>query len=329
MTNGCGTERDHKSMSDKTSAQNPASAKTAAGRSGRKATRTAEDRAALAHVLKALDLEKLEENLYRGPSIHTDWRRVYGGQVLGQALSAATKTVKAGRPAHSLHAYFLLAGDPLAPIVYDVEAIRDGGSFSTRRVKAIQHGRVIFVMSVSFHVLEDGFDHATASPDVPPPEDLIEMRELAERHADELDAHLVKYLTGPQPIDVRPIDLSRYTSLSPRDPKEYLWLRAREPLPAIDAVHASLLAYVSDFTLLQTALIAHGKSMSDPKIQLASLDHAMWFHRPFRADEWILYALDSPTAAGARGFSRGQFFDRNGTLIASTVQEGLMRQRTR
>ncbi|MEO1207471.1 MAG: acyl-CoA thioesterase II [Pseudomonadota bacterium] len=285
------------------------------------------DRQALKFVLAALDLEKLEENLFRGPSIHTDWRRVFGGQVLGQALSAAIKTVEADRHAHSLHAYFLLPGDPQAPIVYEVENLRDGGSFSTRRVKAIQHGKVIFVMSVSLQVREEGLTHTARAPEVPPPEDLTGIRELALAHEGELPPALVKYLTGPQPIDVRPIDLSRYTQRTPREPVEHMWLRARDRLPDTDAVHASLLAYVSDFTLLQTALLGHGRLMTDPEIQLASLDHAMWFHRPFRADEWILYSMDSPNAGGARGFSRGQFFTKDGLLIASTAQEGLMRVR--
>lgn len=288
----------------------------------------ATDRQALRFVLEALDLEKLEENLFRGPSIHTDWRRVYGGQVLGQALSAATKTVDEGRGAHSIHAYFLLPGDPKAPIVYEVENLRDGGSFSTRRVKAIQHGKVIFVMSVSLQIHEDGLSHAAPAPEVPPPEELTGIRELALTHQDQLPPALVKYLTGPQPIEVRPIDLSRYTTRNPREPVEHMWLRARDRLPDNGAVHVSLLAYASDFTLLQTALLGHGKLMTDPDIQLASLDHAMWFHRPFRADEWVLYTMDSPNAGGARGFSRGQFFTRDGLLIASTAQEGLMRVRT-
>ncbi len=290
----------------------------------------ARDVGALAHLLEALELEKLEENLYRGPSIHTDWRRVYGGQVLGQALSAAGKTVAADRAAHSLHAYFLLAGDPQAPIVYDVEALRDGGSFSTRRVKAIQHGRVIFVMSASFHIDEPGLAHMASPPDVPPPEDLTPLRDvLLAGGAEHLPKTIFRFLTGPQPLEIRPVDPTRFTSRTPRDPIERVWLKARAPLPDIQAVHACLLAYASDFSLLQTALIAHGKQMSDPDIQLASLDHAMWFHRPFRADDWILYAHDSPNAGGARGYSRGQLFDRNGVLIGSTVQEGLMRQRTR
>ncbi|MEL7048331.1 MAG: acyl-CoA thioesterase II, partial [Pseudomonadota bacterium] len=245
----------------------------------------------------------------------------------GQALSAAIKTVSGDRLAHSLHGYFLLPGDPKAAIVYDVENVRDGGSFSTRRVKAIQHGRVIFVMSVSLHIQEAGLEHSCRPPDVPPPESLTGMRELAQRCEDQLPPRLFRYLAGPQPIEFRPIDLSRYTKRDPREPVEHLWLRARDPLPDDPAVHVSLLAYASDFTLLQTALLSHGRVMSDPDIQLASLDHAMWFHRPFRADQWILYTMDSPISGGARGFSRGQFFSQTGELLASTMQEGLMRVR--
>lgn len=287
------------------------------------------DQTALKRLLQALQMEKLEENLFRGPSIHTDWRRVYGGQVLGQALSAAAQTVPDDRMAHSLHAYFLLAGDPQAPIVYDVEALRDGGSFSTRRTRAIQHGKVIFVMSASFHIHEDGLDHASPPPDVPGPDGLRTLREILTENKSSLPKTILNFLTGPQPIEIRPVDPTRFLSREPREPIERVWLRASAELPNNQAVHASLMAYASDFSLLQTALLAHGRQMSDPDIQLASLDHAMWFHRPFRADQWLLYAHDSPTSSGSRGYSRGQLFTESGKLIASTVQEGLMRVRTR
>jgi acyl-CoA thioesterase II len=283
---------------------------------------------ALANLLAILDLEPLEENLFRGRSPQQGWQRVYGGQVLGQALVAAVRTVPAERIAHSLHAYFLLAGDPARPIVYNVERVRDGGSFTTRRVTAIQHGRAMFVMSVSFHVAEAGLDHQNAMPEVPPPEDLPSEQQLTAKLLAYLPENMKSYWERERPIEMRPVDVSRYFARERRAPEQAIWMRASGRLPDAFPLHQCVLAYASDFTLLDTALIAHGKLMFDKGMQLASLDHALWFHRPFRADEWLLYAQDSPSSHGARGFCRGNVFTRDGVLIASVCQEGLMRERT-
>ncbi len=282
---------------------------------------------ALAGLLEVLDLERLEVNLFRGISPQNGWQRVYGGQVLGQALMAAGRTVDEPRAAHSLHGYFLLAGDPAHPIIYEVERIRDGGSFTTRRVKAIQHGRAIFAMSVSFQKDEEGYEHASAMPEVPPPEALPSAAERVGELIDALPEAMRNYWQRENPIELRPVDVSRYLSREPHPPEQYIWLKANGELPDDPRLHQCVLAYASDFTLLDTALIAHGKLLFDRDIQLASLDHALWMHRPFRADEWLLYAQDSPTASSARGFCRGSFFTRDGRLVASTAQEGLIRKR--
>jgi acyl-CoA thioesterase-2 len=284
-------------------------------------------RSALDGLLQVLDLEPLEQNLFRGLSPKVGWQRVYGGQVLGQALVAACRTVSEPRIAHSLHGYFLLAGDPKVPLLYEVERIRDGGSFTTRRVKAIQHGVSIFAMSVSFQKEEEGFEHALSMPDVPPPESLPSAAELMNQLIDKLPENMRSYWQRENPIDLRPVDVSRYLGRDKSAPQQNIWLRANGRLPDDVRLHQCVLAYASDFTLLDTALIAHGKLLFDADIQLASLDHALWFHRPFRADEWLLYAQDSPNASGARGFCRGSFFSRDGRLVASTAQEGLIRKR--
>jgi acyl-CoA thioesterase-2 len=283
---------------------------------------------ALDTLLGILDLETLEQNLFRGRSPADGWQRVFGGQVLGQALVAASRTVEADRPAHSLHGDFLLAGDPAHPIIYDVERTRDGGSFSTRRVKAIQHGRIIFTMSVSFHRTETGFDHAAAMPNVPPPDQLPNAKELIARFVDQLPENMRSYWSRERPIEMKPVDVRRYLGNEPAEPQQAIWMRASGALPDLPSLHQCVLAYASDFTLLDTALIAHGKVLFDPEIQLASLDHALWLHRPFRADQWLLYAQDSPSTHAARGFCRGSFFDQDGRLIASVAQEGLIRRRT-
>jgi acyl-CoA thioesterase-2 len=282
---------------------------------------------ALDALLATLDLERLEDNLFLGARGNEGWQRVFGGQVLGQALMAAARTVDAERSVHSLHGYFLLAGDPARPIVYDVERIRDGGSFTTRRVKAIQHGRPIFSMSSSFHKAEPGFDHQSEMPKVPPPEELPNPKDLIAGLIDKLPQSMRSYWSRERPIDMRVVDLSRYLTRDKKVPLQHIWIRANGKLPDDPAIHQAVLAYASDFTLLDTALIAHGKLLFDGDVQLASLDHALWYHRPFRADEWLLYVQDSPNAYGARGFCRGSIFTREGTLIASVVQEGLMRQR--
>ncbi len=282
---------------------------------------------ALQSLLSILDLEQLDDNLFRGTSPQDGWQRVYGGQVLGQALMAAIRMVEPPRIAHSLHAYFLLGGDPSHPILYEVERTRDGGSFSTRRVKAVQHGRIMFVMGVSFHDPEPGLDHRAPMPNVPQPEELASANELFALLVDKLPANMRAYWSRERPIDMRPVDLSRYMKREPREPVQHIWLKPNGTLPSDPRVHQGVLAYASDFTLLDTALVAHGKLLFDADMQLASLDHALWFHRPFLWDDWILYAQDSPNGAGARGFCRGSLYLRDGTLIASTVQEGLMRQR--
>ena len=282
--------------------------------------------AAVDQLLSILDLEPLEHNLYRGLSPQIGWQRVFGGQVIGQALVAAQRTVE-DRGAHSLHAYFLRAGDPAVPIIYEVDRLRDGKSFSTRRVVAIQHGHPIFSMSASFQRQEKGLEHQMPMPDVPPPEEVPSEAALAETLMDRMPPPAKAYWQAERPIEMRPVDLSRYLSPQKRDPSQYIWIRASGALADDPALHQCVLAYASDFTLLDTALVAHGRFVFDPNLMLASLDHALWFHRPFRADEWLLYAQDSPISGAARAFCRGTFFTRDGRLVASTAQEGLVRER--
>ena len=282
---------------------------------------------ALEALLGLLDLEQLEVNLFRGHSLPTGFTRVYGGQVLAQSLVAAQRTVEEARAMHSMHAYFLLAGDPGAPIIYEVERVRDGGSFTTRRVKAVQHGQAIFVMSASFQKHELSFDHQLRMPDVPGPDELPSEEQLRKAILPTLPENMKSYLSRERPIEMRVVEVERYRSRAAGEPAQHVWVRTTGRLPDDPQIHQCVLAFASDFTLLDTALVPHGKLMFDTDVQLASLDHAMWFHRPFRADEWLLYAQDSPSASGARGFSRGNLFSRDGRLVASTVQEGLMRQR--
>lgn len=291
-------------------------------------TNDAAPQSALQDLLRTLDLEPIEDNLFLGPRGIEGWQRVFGGQVLGQSLVAAARTVEPGRLMHSLHGYFLLAGDPARPILYDVERIRDGGSFTTRRVKAIQHGRPIFSMSSSFHKDEPGFEHQAQMPDLPPPEALPNPKDVIDQHIDALPPAMRSYWSRERPIEMRAPDLSRYFTREKKPPAQSIWIRANGTLPDDPVIHQAVLAYASDFTLLDTALIAHGKLLFDADVQLASLDHGIWYHRPFRADEWMLYVQDSPNAFGARGFCRGSIYTRDGQLIASVVQEGLMRQRT-
>jgi acyl-CoA thioesterase-2 len=277
-------------------------------------------------LISILDLEPLEVNLFRGRSPQNSWQRVFGGQVIGQALVAAGRTVE-GRLAHSLHAYFLLAGDPKAPIIYEVDRIRDGSSFTTRRVKAIQHGQAIFSMSASFHKPEPGFSHQIEMPKVPDPDSLPSEEELKQRFLPMLPEAMRIYWERERPIELRPVDMSRYLTPEKRPPLQHIWFRANGKLPEDVQLHQCVLAYASDFSLLDAALIPHGRLLFDPKLMLASLDHALWFHRDFRADDWMLYAQDSPSAEGARGFSRGSIFSRDGVLVASVAQEGLIRER--
>jgi acyl-CoA thioesterase-2 len=285
---------------------------------------------AVAELIAILDLERLEVDLFRGQNPKTGWRRVFGGQVVAQALVAATRTVPDDRPAHSLHAYFLLPGDPRTPIVYEVERIRDGRSFTTRRVKAIQHGRAIFATTVSYQVAEEGLVHQPAMPAVAGPEGLLDGKALAAASGTGMPEAIAAYFGRERPIDLRPVDLNRYipagTGGRPPEPVFNVWLRAASALPDDQALHRAVLAYASDMTLLDVSLIPHGRSVFDPTIQAASLDHALWFHRPVKIDDWLLYAQDSPAAGGARGFAHGQIFDRAGNLVASVAQEGLIRR---
>ena len=283
---------------------------------------------AIADLVSILDLERIEENIYRGTSPQVGWQRVFGGLVISQALVAASRTVE-GRPPHSLHAYFILPGDPSVPIVYEVDRIRDGKSFATRRCVAIQHGRAIFSLSASFQVEETGLEHSFDMPDVPAPETLPSEAEVIKRFGPMMPEAVRRYFERERPIELRPVDLARYIARGKNLPAvQQVWVRAVAPLPDDPALHRAVLAYLSDMTLLDTALIAHGKSVFDKTMQVASLDHALWFHRPFRADQWMLYAQDSPNANGARGLTRGSIYAQTGELIASVVQEGLMRDRS-
>ncbi|QBR72837.1 acyl-CoA thioesterase II [Beijerinckiaceae bacterium] len=279
---------------------------------------------AVEELLAILDLEKIEENIFRGRSPQVGWQRVFGGLVIAQALVASARTVD-GRAPHSLHGYFLLPGDPAVPIVYEVDRIRDGKSFTTRRCNAIQHGRAIFSLSASFHIEEPGLEHAFSMPDVPLPESLPSEAEMLERFGAAMPEAIRRWFMRDRPIELRPVDLSRHFRHQPGAPQQNIWLRASGPLPDDPAIHRAVLAYLSDMTLIDVALSAHGHSVFDSDLQIASLDHALWFHRPFRADEWLLYAQDSPSSGGARGFTRGLLFSHDGQLVASVVQEGLIR----
>ena len=281
---------------------------------------------AIEELLGILDLEYLEQNLFRGRSPQVGWQRVFGGQVIGQALVAACRTVDvAARQPHSLHAYFLLPGDPKVPIIYEVDRIRDGRSFTTRRVKAIQHGQAIFSMSASFHVAETGLAHAFPMERVPMPEDLPDEPDIRANVMPLMPDPVRRYFESDRPIELKPVEYGRYLSREPMPPRFNAWIRATGRLPDDPAIHQCVLAYASDMTLLDSSLIAHGRTVFERSIQAASLDHALWFHRPFRADEWLLYAQDSPSASGALGFARGLIYTRDGTLVASVAQEGLIR----
>jgi acyl-CoA thioesterase-2 len=282
-------------------------------------------RTPIEEVLDLLDLEKIEENIFRGQSPEDRMQRVFGGQVLGQALVAASRTVE-GRVCHSFHAYFLRAGDPKIPILYEVDRARDGASFTSRRVIAIQHGKQIFNMSASFQVPEKGLEHQFDMPKVPAPDSLMDEHEARKQWMENMPEEQKAWISRPRPIEMRPVVLDNWMNRAPREPFDNVWMRATGPVPDDIIVQQSVLAYASDMSLLDTALLPHGRSWNSP-IQMASLDHAMWFHHPFKMDDWLLYAQDSPSASGARGFNRGAIYSRNGTLVASVVQEGLMRPR--
>ena len=281
-----------------------------------------------AQLLEILDITQVERHAFRGVSPKGGWGRVYGGQVLAQSLVAASRTVDVGRPIHSLHAYFLLAGDPAVPIEYEVEALRDGGSFSTRRVTALQNKVPIFSMLCSFQRNETGFSHAAPMPEAPPPESVATVAELCAMPDAQIPQNMRAYYKTERPLELRPVDTARYFGATGLEPRQRFWLKASRRLPDDPEIHSAILAYASDFAMIDTALIGHGKVMFDAGMQLASLDHALWIHRPVRADEWLLYVLESPAAGGGRGFARGTFYSQDGTLIASVAQEGLMRERS-
>jgi acyl-CoA thioesterase-2 len=281
---------------------------------------------AVSALLKVLDLETLEVNLFRGYTPPTTWHRVFGGQVIGQALVAACRTVE-GIAAHSLHAYFILAGDPNVPIVYEVERTRDGKSFTTRNVKAIQHGRPIFTMMASFHNNEDGLNNQVPMPDVPMPEALPTEAEVRRDILPTLPENVSRYYERERPIELRPVEYAHYRGEKPDSERFNVWFRTYAKLPDDPALHQCALAYASDLTLLDSALVPLGRTLFEKDFMGASLDHALWLHRPFRADEWLLYSQDSPNLHGSRGLSRGLIFQRDGTLVASVAQEGLVRLR--
>jgi acyl-CoA thioesterase-2 len=287
-----------------------------------------DERNVLDDLVNHLTLERIEKNLFRGQSKDLGWGTVFGGQVLGQALSAAAQTVPAERHVHSLHAYFLRPGNVSSPIVYDVDRIRDGSSFTTRRVVAIQHGEAIFNLAASFQKIEQGFEHQDAMPDAPAPESLP--TEL-ERNAAYVE--LVRPLLGAEafrrgPFELRSVEPADHPFHPSKKPaRRMVWLRTNGKLADDAALHHSLLAYASDYAFVGTALLPHGVSWLTPGMQIASLDHVMWFHQPFRVDEWLLHVIESPVAHGARGLVRGRFYTRDGRLVASTSQEGLIRKR--
>ena len=278
-------------------------------------------------LLNILDLEPLDVNLFRGRSPQVGWQRVFGGQVIGQALVAAVRTVDASRPPHSMHAYFLLPGDPKVPIIYDVDRMRDGKSFTTRRVTARQHGQPIFSMLASFHADEPGLEHQAKMPDVPPPESLPSEAEVREKILPMMPDPVRRYYERERPIELRPVEFERYLGKKFPDGRFHVWIKTTGRLPDDPAIHQCVLAYTSDMGLLDTALVPHGRTLFEKEFMAASLDHALWLHRPFRADDWLLYAQETPNLHGSRGFGRGLIFTRDGTLVASVAQEGLVRQR--
>jgi acyl-CoA thioesterase-2 len=281
--------------------------------------------AAVDELIGLLDLEQIEVDIFRGVSPKVSLQRVFGGQVAGQALVAAGRTVPAERRVHSLHAYFIRAGDPSVPIVYQVDRVRDGRSFTTRRVSAVQHGNVIFALSASFKLPESGLDHQLPPPPVPAPEELPTSAELARAATVPLPA----FSRVSRPVDLRWVDAPSWLDRSgePRAPHSSVWLRADGVLPDDPLLHVCVLTYASDMTLLDSVVRPHGVGLGTGELKVASLDHAMWFHRPFRADEWCLYVSDSPSASDARGLATGRIWSRDGRHVASVVQEGLIRVR--
>ena len=281
----------------------------------------------LKDLLGQLSLEKLEESLFRGQSQDLGLGLVFGGQVMGQAISAAKDTVKEEQHIHSFHSYFLRAGKTDKPIVYDIERIRDGRSLSVRRIKAIQDGEAIFYMTASFKAKEKGFEHQDKMPDAPAPEALISEQDIALIHTDMLPDHVRDKLVCEKPIEMRPVTFVNLVEPEVENPKRMVWFKASGKMPNDLSVHRYLLAYASDFNFLPTALQPHGVSFFTPGMQVVTIDHSMWFHHDFRLDEWLLYVVESTAASDGRGLVRGQFFTRDGLLVASTIQEGLIRKR--
>ena len=279
----------------------------------------------VSELIELLTLERLEDNLFRGQSRDIGTKYVFGGQVLGQALSATQATLESPRAAHSLHAYFLRAGDIEHPIIYLVDRTRDGGSFSVRRVTAIQHGQPIFFLAASFQKEEAGAEHQLSMPEVPKPEDIEPSTSLPPEELAKLPIKVQRWLSRMGPFEFRHVYPRDELNPPKRPPFQQVWFRLSERVGDAPELHRTLLAYASDFHLLGTATFPHGISYYQPNVQMASLDHALWFHRPFRADEWLLYSIDSPSAQGARGLARGLVYDRDGQLVASTAQEGMIR----
>jgi len=285
--------------------------------------------AGIQELLSILNLEKLEHNLFRGRSPQVQWQRVFGGQTIAQALVAAQRTVEPDRHVHSLHGYFMRPGDITVPIIYEVDRIRDGGSFTTRRVVAIQHGHAIFSLEASFQVEEQGLEYQMPMPlDVPPPEELKSQRELL-AEATHVPEQIRLFWAKERPLELRPVYAEHYSSRDKLPPLQKVWIRLTGPVPNDRALRCAVLAYLSDMTLLDTATFAHGRGIFDPDIQAASIDHAMWFHREHALDGWLLYTQDSPSTSGSRGFTRGALYTQDGTLVASVAQEGLIRLRTK
>lgn len=275
-------------------------------------------------LINLIKLEKLSDSVFLGQNYLAPWKRVFGGQVLAQALSAATQTIEEGRLAHSMHAYFLLAGDINVPIVFEVEKIRDGGSFSTRRVVAKQNGIPIFFMSASFQKKQEGFDHQIDMPDVPGPEDLPSDAEIIQKYKWFVPDHIFQVIKT-RPFEFRMVEKISFFDLSHKQPFRHFWFKANELVNESQSVHQQLLTYVSDYNLLTTATLPHTRGPIPKDIFMASLDHGMWIHNEFSIDQWLLYAIDSPSASNSRGFTRGNIFTQDGKLIASVVQEGVIR----
>jgi acyl-CoA thioesterase-2 len=276
-------------------------------------------------LVSLLTLERLEENLFRGQSRDIGTKYVFGGQVLGQSLSAAQHTVDAERAVHSIHAYFLRAGDINAPIVFDVDRSRDGHSFSVRRVTAIQHGKPILVFAASFQITEQGVEHQSHMPEVPQPEDIPLQEPPSAAQMDKLSPKMQRWLTRMGPFEMRPVYSRDELHPTKRPPYQQVWFRLTQKIGDDVNLHRAMLAYASDFYLLGTTTFPHAISYYQPNVQMASLDHALWFHRPFRIDEWLLYVLNSPTAQSARGLAHGSIYTRDGVLVATVAQEGLIR----